>query len=145
MAEQFGQQRGTHVQLTIHDEAVNIPGGLWERAREVAVAASGKSGIDRIQVENEEALVNAVADKIGSQALPGIFAGGKEIVHTVVQDNYIEFRFNDESRLVIEGEFTVRFAEKVDPDVLDSAQAGRELMSGDFELVEGEVIGEEDG
>jgi hypothetical protein len=74
--------------------------------------------MDRVTYEShaEEVLGNAIGDAMAETAWPGIFSGGKQIVHTRYvkdpsgqQDDLISLGFDDGSEMNITGRFEVRY------------------------------------
>jgi hypothetical protein len=65
-----------------------------------------------IQWEGED-IGDALAEKLASDAWPGVFSGGKQITRTAVTEvegkNLISFTFNDGSQMNVVGVFEVRY------------------------------------
>lgn len=75
------------------------------------MAGSGETGRDRIshEIDAEKALGDVIAMTVAEQAMPGIFAGGKEIVRTEAYPDDLTFWFDDGSALRIQGSFSVKY------------------------------------
>jgi hypothetical protein len=117
--------------------------------KEIGMARSGKTGLDRIHVEGQDSsLADAMAAEMIKQTWPGVFAGGKEIIRTHASPNEIIFWFDDGSAMRIAGEYEIEYkaagpggAAHVPPeDIIEGTIVIKEIEQPTKQLEEGHEV-----